>query len=153
MVTEARTEEEKLQSAQNYIEHIEAAKKEREIYNEWVTKSREEFNNPRERLQHVHYTVDFAQSISLPHHTDQVGQLYFVSGKKVKVFGVCMEGKRKQYNYLIDEDQGISQDCADTKGANAVISMFDHAMSEYGLNESECGIHCDNCPGRIYNHG
>ncbi|XP_076088462.1 uncharacterized protein LOC143058871 [Mytilus galloprovincialis] len=62
-----------------------------------------------------------------------------------------MEGKRKQYNYLVDEDEGILKDCADIKGPNATISMFDHAVECYGLNESECGIHCDNCPGENKN--
>ncbi|CAC5417521.1 unnamed protein product [Mytilus coruscus] len=49
-------------------------------------------------------------------------------------------------NYLVDEDEGILKDCADTKIPNATISMFDHAFECYGLNEAECGIHCDNCP-------
>ncbi|CAC5403293.1 unnamed protein product [Mytilus coruscus] len=26
--------------------------------------------------------------------------------------------------------------------------MFDHAVECYGLNEAECGIHCDNCPDK-----
>ncbi|CAC5366757.1 unnamed protein product [Mytilus coruscus] len=152
-VTLAQTEEKKIESSQNYISHIEAARRERELYNEWLSKSREEFSNYNQRkiLKNVHYTIDFAQSISLPHHTDQVGQLHFLSGRKVKVFGVCMEGKRKKYNYLVDEDEGILKDCVDTKGPNATNNMFDHAVECYGLNEAECGIHCDNCPGENKN--
>ncbi|CAC5391845.1 unnamed protein product [Mytilus coruscus] len=73
------------------------------------------------------------------------------SKQKVKVFGICMEGKGKQYNYLVDEDKGILKDCADTKGPNATISMFDHAIECYGLNEAKYGIHCDNCPGENKN--
>lgn len=60
-----------------------------------------------------------------------------------------MKGKLKQYNYLVDADEGFLKDCTDTKGPNATIYMFDHAVECYGINEAEYGIHCDNCPGTL----
>lgn len=55
-------------------------------------------------LYNVHYTFDFAQQLTIPHHSRQEGPLYFTSPRKVQLFGVCIEGCREQYNYLVDED-------------------------------------------------
>ena len=59
------------------------------------------------QLNKVHYTIDFCQMVTLPHYARQMGQLYFVTGRKVHIFGVRIDGKPCQYNYLIDENQSI----------------------------------------------
>ena len=45
-------------------------------------------------MQHLHITFDFALHVTLPHHTRMMGPLYFLSIKKVQIFGVCYEGAR-----------------------------------------------------------
>ena len=102
------------------------------------------------QLSRVHYTFDFAQQLTLPHHSRQEGPLYFTSPRKVQLFGVCMEGAAEQYNYLIDENCTIGVDGSQSHGPNTVISMLHHAFQEYGLGEMACHIHCDNCAGIYY---
>ncbi|XP_034338748.2 uncharacterized protein [Magallana gigas] len=102
-------------------------------------------------LAHVHYTFDFAQQLTLPHHSRQEGSLYFTSPRKVQLFGVCIEGSAEQYNYLIDENNTIGTDGSQSHGPNTVISMLHHAFQHYGFGEMACHIHCDNCAGQNKN--
>ncbi|XP_061189999.1 uncharacterized protein LOC133197826 [Saccostrea echinata] len=83
-------------------------------------------------LYNVHYTFDFAQQLTIPHHARQEGQLYFTSPRKVQLFGVCMEGGKKQYNYLFDEDQMIGVDGTKAHGLNTVITLLHHTLQNYG---------------------
>jgi hypothetical protein len=54
-------------------------------------------------LSHVHYTFYFAQSLILPHHARQIGQLCFTTPRKIHLFGVRLYGLSEQMNYMIDE--------------------------------------------------
>lgn len=99
-------------------------------------------------LKEVHYTFDFSQALSIPHHARQEGPLYFLTPRKVQLFGVAIEGQHHQINYLIDEDQGIGENGAGIKGANGVVSMLHHCLTTYGSGEKSCVIHCDNCAGK-----
>ena len=104
-----------------------------QIYNDAVKHAREEMEtNERPQglvppcstdLRNVHYTFDFAQALAVPHHARQEGPLYFLTPRKVQLFGVAIEGQYKQLNYVVDEDQGIGENGAGIKGANGVISM------------------------------
>ena len=55
----------------------------------------------------VHYTFDYSQNVALPNHSQQMGPLFFVTRRKVQIFGVRIDSVPHQYNYLIDEDQTI----------------------------------------------
>ena len=57
----------------------------------------------------VHYTFDYSQMVTLPHHYRQMGPLYFVAGRKIQIFGVRDDSAPRQYNYLIDEDNSIGE--------------------------------------------
>ena len=39
-----------------------------------------------------HYTFDFSQCVSLPHYSRQVGPLYFLTLRKVQIFGFRISG-------------------------------------------------------------
>ena len=43
-------------------------------------------------LRNVHYTFDFAQALAITHHARQEGQFYFLTPRKVQLFGVAIEG-------------------------------------------------------------
>ena len=101
-------------------------------------------------LCEVHYTFDFAQSLTVPHHARQEGQLYFVTPRKVQLFGVCIEGAASQVNYLIDEDCAIGKDGTNTHGPNTVLTLLHHALTMYGVGEMTCNLHCDNCFGMYF---
>ncbi|KAJ8318239.1 LOW QUALITY PROTEIN: hypothetical protein KUTeg_003330 [Tegillarca granosa] len=95
-------------------------------------------------FKHVHYTFDFSQSVNLPHHSRQMGPIYFITPRKTHIFGFRIDGTS-------DESQTMGEDGKDCHGANAVISMVDYALSTKGFGEQECGIHADNCGGQNKN--
>ena len=57
-----------------------------------------------------------------------MGSLYFLTQKKVQVFGFCNDSVSQQLNYLIDEDQTIGRDGKQTYEPSAVISMLDDGL-------------------------
>ena len=97
--------------------------------------------------QNVHYTFDFAQNVCIPHHARQMGPLYFLTPRKVQVFGFRNDSVSQQLNYLIDEDQTIGQDGKQTHGPNAVISMVDNGLTRCSFEEPTFKLHADNCGG------
>jgi hypothetical protein len=94
----------------------------------------------------MHYSFDFAQQVHLPSDPMQPGPMYFLTPRKVGLFGVCCEGIPKQVNYLVDEAHCTS------KGSNSVISYLHHFLENYGLGETELHLHCDNCAGQNKNN-
>ena len=38
--------------------------------------------------------------VSIPHHSRQVGSLFFKTPRKIKIFGTCMKGSGSQHNFL-----------------------------------------------------
>lgn len=157
-ISDAVSETDKLDTSSRLKEHVEHAQAERQFYRNSLAKAEEEWNSfglelpvvtaPLSLpLTDVHYTFDFAQQVTVPHHARQMGPLYFLSPRKVQVFGVAMEGQHKQYNFMFDEDQSIGQDGKLSHGPNAVLSMLDSCFSMFGLGEQRCQIHCDNCGG------
>ena len=78
-----------------------------------------------------------------------MGPIYFMSLRKVQIFGVRIDGLPKQLNFLIDESETMGIDGTQTHGPNAVISMLDMVLDTHGRGESTCSIHADNCPGII----
>lgn len=153
----ATTDNEKLRATENLVKHIRDEQSERSHYLECVKLSRETIAlfGPRpdyqlppcsNNISHIHYTADFAQALSLPHHARQSGPLYFLTPRKVQLFGVCVEGIA-QYNYLINEDETPGMDGSYSHGPNAVISMLHHCLEKYSYGEMACVLHCDNCPG------
>ena len=116
-VEDARSEEEKMDATRGYLLHIEEARREREVYKMCVEESKDELEGyvrpvgPIQKqssdLKKMHYTFDFAQSLILPHHARQIGQLYFTTPRKIHLFGVRLDGLSMQMNYMMDEDETI----------------------------------------------
>lgn len=145
-IVDSVTEESKLEAANKMRDHVLLAQKERELYNNCIRKSRETHNNDS-RDKYTHYTFDFSQNVSLPHHSRQMGPLYFTTPRKVQIFGFRMDGISKQLNFLIDENETIGEDGTLAHGPNAVISMINWALDTHGNETQTCTIHADNCPG------
>ena len=115
-VSDSVTENEELSAANELSAHIEKARGERELYRQSVKESLEETPTPREvgpvppvsrDLFKIHYTFDFSQHVTIPHHFRQMGLIYFMAPRRVQVFGVRVDDASLQYNYLVDEDQTI----------------------------------------------
>lgn len=98
---------------------FQSAQRERQVYKTSITEACEEVNGyvrpegPVPPLStdftKVHYTFDYSQSITIPHHSRHMGPLYFISGRKIQIFGVRLDSTSKQFNYLIDEHQSIGK--------------------------------------------
>ncbi|KAH3831890.1 hypothetical protein DPMN_105162 [Dreissena polymorpha] len=76
--------------------HITDARKERNVYLNCVQMA---VSDP---VRYCHFTFDLSQSVSLPHYGRQMGQIYFMTLRKVQIFGFRKSGN-KQLNFLIDE--------------------------------------------------
>lgn len=94
----------------------------------------------------MHYSFDFAQTISIPYSSQQVGPLYFLSGYKIALFAVVIEPMKKCVLYLIPEA------CYTGKGCNLVISLLEHFFENFGLGEEHCKCHADNCAAQNKNN-
>ena len=73
------------------------------------------------------------------------GPIYFKTPRKCQLFGIHVEGLSRQVNYLIDE----SVSCG--KGANAVISLLHHFLTNFAIGEKHLRLHADNCGGQNKN--
>ena len=146
---DATREEEKVKLTAAFTTHLEAAQEERDYYLTSMKQAETTLaDNCGTPLEYAHYTFDFAQCVHIPHHARQVGPLYFKTPRKIQIFGICCDSNRKQHNYLIDEDNSIGTNGANTHGPNSVISMLDHYFRTHNLHETRCHLHCDNCVGQ-----
>ena len=117
LIADSTTDEDKLKYSDELKQHIEATIKERGVYKICLQNAFDEIHNVFRPLgpispistgyKHVHYTFDFSQHVLLPHRCRQIGALYFVTARKVHVFGVRVDGIPIQFNYLVDENQTI----------------------------------------------
>ena len=94
----------------------------------------------------MHQSLDFAQHIHLPHDSQQVGPIFFLTGYKIGLFGVAMEPIRKCISYIIPKA------CAIGKGSNVVLSLLHHYFENFALGENDCVCHADNCCGQNKNN-
>ena len=98
-----------------------------------------------------HYTFDFAQQATIPHHARQVGALYFKVPRRLQLFGVAAEALPSQHNYVIDEHQTIGVDGSKSHGPNSVVSILHYHFANHGSGEQVCSLHADNCRGQNKN--
>ncbi|XP_052797705.1 uncharacterized protein LOC128229867 [Mya arenaria] len=149
-VMDAVEEDDKKEAADAYSAHITKAQQERELYNDCIRRSTET-RHTAECERYHHFTFDFAQSVSLPHYYRQMGPLFFLSLRKISIFGFRIDGDPHQLNFLIDENETLGKDGSKSHGPDAVISMIDWALQNYGGQSTSCSIHADNCPGQNKN--
>lgn len=125
----AISDEEKVELNSEFTLHVQMAQQERDYYLNSMKKAEFELakvSGTRSKPQYAHYTFDFAEQVHIPHHSRQVGPIYFKVCRKIQLFGICCDSDRKQINYLIDEDNSIGYNGASTHGPNSDISMLDH---------------------------
>ncbi|XP_041356505.1 uncharacterized protein LOC121373797 [Gigantopelta aegis] len=98
------------------------------------------------RTFEAHYSFDFAQQIHYPYNPMQPGPIFFKTPRKIGVFGMMTEGLAKMVLFLLDEASSTG------KGANCVISLLNFFFENYGLKETVCHLHADNCSGQNKNN-
>lgn len=104
-----------------------------DLYNTNVRRSRED-------NCYTHFTFDLSQNIAFTHKPRQVGPLYFLTLRKVQLFGFRIDAIPWQLTILIEENETIGMEGKDTHGPNVVISMDDLTL------KTDFSIHADNCP-------
>ncbi|CAC5424720.1 unnamed protein product [Mytilus coruscus] len=151
------SEEDKQLLLNQYNIHVQLAKEQRDYYREQVKISKQNYmdlpdalkqsgNSPQSVQTTLHYSWHYAQQVHFPHHSQQVGPIYFKTPRQCNVFGVCSEGSGKQSFYLIDEAESIGE------GAHSVVSMVHHYFNKFGHGETDAKIHFDNCTGQNKNN-
>lgn len=70
----------------------------------------------------------------------QPGPIYFKTGRKCGLFGICNEATGEQSTYAIDEAVAVS------KGSNAVVSyLHDYLENAQVQHTGKLILHADNC--------
>ena len=152
-IKEAISEQDKLTLTSAFSDHLHQAQRECQYYLDCCRRDVLPTVSPgaAHTCMYAHYTFDFAEQLHLPHHSRQVGPMYFKVGRRVQLFGICCDTNKIQVNCLIDESESIGQNGTKTHGPNSVISMLDHYFATHGLNELICHCHADNCVGQNKN--
>jgi hypothetical protein len=155
----ARKEEEARDLLKKYKEHLAKAKLERNYYNK-NTKLAEEhrklidqnYSAVEDRIPYcstdavAHYSYDWAQDLHVPHSDQQIGKVYYLSARKVHLFGIQNEAVRKQINYVLDENELLG------KGPNGTLSLVFDGIKQWNKGEKHLKITCDNAGGQNKNN-
>ena len=148
VIVRARTEDARKRSVDELTEHMRHANEVRDHYRHMIAKAKDALAEVQQgddaELRLEHYTFDFAQQATIPHHAREVGALYFKVPRRIQIFGIAAEAVPSQYNYLFDEDQAIGIDSSKSHGPNAVLSMLHHHLQHHSCVKSIC-LHVDNC--------
>ena len=75
--------------------------------------------------------------VHVPHSDQQVSKIYYLSPRKVHLFGIQNEAVREQINYVLDEDEIIG------KGPNGTLSMVSNGIKKLNEGEKYLKITCD----------
>ena len=161
-IQEAVREEDKPAAIEGFSKHLTVAQKEQEVYQDATKKAKTELQKSAPLPQgpqapssndlfHVHYTFNFAQQLTLPCQSRQVGPLYFKVPCEVQLFGICNETIPIQMNCLIGEQDSIGENGTKCHGPNTVISCLHHYFVKQGMGERSCHLHADNYTGQNKN--
>ena len=94
----------------------------------------------------AHYSYDWAQNVHVPHSDQQVSKIYYLSPRKVHLFGIQDEAVREQINYVLDEDEIIG------KGPNGTLSLVFDGIKKLNKGEKHLKVTCDNAGGQNKNN-
>jgi len=157
----ARKEEEAQDLLKRYKEHLAKAKLERNYYNK-NTKLAEEHRKlinqkypiaiAKNKIPYrsvdaaAHYSYDWAQNVHVPHSDQQIGKVYYLSARKIHLFGIQDEAVREQINYVLDENELLG------KGPNGTLSLVFDGIKRLNKGEKHLKITCDNAGGQNKNN-
>lgn len=97
------------------------------------------------KVKLVVLSMDFAQSVEIPCHPDQEGDIFSLSPLKLGIFGIADEGRREQTTFLLPEEVSFK------KSGSAVGSMLLKYLSDMGVEADEIHIFADNASSQNKN--
>ena len=74
------------------------------------------------------------------------GKIYYLSPRKVHLFGIQDEAVREQINYVLDENEIIG------KGPNGTLSLVFDGIKKLNEGEKYLMVTCDNAGGQNKNN-
>ena len=131
------------------LDHMNAATEHRQFYNDNIKK----VYDSTDKMQ---IDLDYAEGVSYPQFRVQPGSFYFLSPRKVQIFGCVLHNpigtsslfNERCLNFLLQE--GIH---TAGKGCNAVISMVDHVIENFVPTQiKRLYLQGDNCMGQAKNN-
>lgn len=133
-----------------FRKHREDARKAREFYNTSRQKAIESYKNRsvidgKEHLSTLMLSIDFAENLEVPSHTDQDGSLFFKSPSKVGIFGVVDEGAKEYGTFLLPEKRTLK------KSGSAVASMVFEYLKRRNATFDNLVIFADNAASQNKN--
>jgi len=122
---------------------------ERTLYNserEHSILHRKEFRKGKRKIDECieHISMDYGQSIAVPHTTDQLGGTFYLHMRNFLLFGIFSVLDNIQLCYTYDEREAA-------KGANEVISFLHDFLANRKIKTPNVRIHADNCRGQNKN--
>ena len=78
----------------------------------------------------------------MPHSDQQIGKVYYLSARKVHLFGIQDEAVQEQINYVLDENELLG------KGPNGTLSLVFNGIKQLNRGEKHLKITCDNVGGQ-----
>ncbi|MCP4107660.1 MAG: hypothetical protein GY749_19300 [Desulfobacteraceae bacterium] len=130
--------------------HQKAYQGERAVYNS----EREQSENDRKKWEKgilsadncvEHISMDYGQSVEVPHIADQLGGTFYLHMRKFLLFCVCSVTERTQVCYTCDEREA-------GKGPNEAISFLHDFLVSRQIQTRDIRIHADNCAGQNKNN-
>src|SRR5438874_269086 len=71
--------------------------------------------------------------------------MYFLTARKVHLFGIQDEAIKEQINYVIDENELLN------KGINGTLSLVWNGIKQFSRGEKHLKLTCDNASGQNKN--
>jgi len=131
------------------LAHQKSYQGERSVYNserEQAKMDRKKFREGKLKVDECieHISMDYGQSIAVPHTTDQLGGTFYLHMRNFLLFGICSVLENSQVCYTYDEREAA-------KGANEVISFLHDFLVSREIQTPNIRIHADNCRGQNKN--
>ncbi len=131
------------------VAHQNAYKEERAVYNveceqAEAHRKRYEKGTLTEHKCIDHISIDYGQSIEVPHTSDQLGGTFYIHMRKFLLFCVRSVLENEQVCYTYDEREA-------GKGPNEVISFLHQFLVNRKIQTPHIRIHADNCTGQNKN--
>ena len=82
----------------------------------------------------------------MPHFDQQPSQMYFLTARKVHLFGIQNELNGEQINYVLDENELLD------KGINGTLSLVFNGIKQFNQGEKHLKLTCDNAVGQNKNN-
>lgn len=131
------------------LAHQKSYQGERALYNSEREQSklhRKEFRKGKRTADECieHISMDYGQSIAVPHTADQLGGTFYLHMRNFLLFGIFSVLENIQFCYTYDEREAA-------KGANEVLSFLHDFLANRQVKTPYIRIHADNCRGQNKN--